>query len=63
MIVKPLLQVALIFWLLTLLLGAFVQMDATGAFVVDPVTPLVIEDVPQILLDLWRSPVVLGRWT
>ena len=61
LLVQPLLQVVLVFRLLALLLGSFMQMVAAGAFfVVDPITPLVIEDVPQILLDRWRSLAVLG---
>ena len=51
LLVQPLLQLVLVFRLLTLLLGPFVYMAAAGTFfVVDPITPLVIEDVPQILL-------------
>ena len=38
-------------------------MVVAGAFVIDPVTPLVIEDVPQILLDQRMSLTVPGRWT
>ena len=42
----------LVLWLLTLLLGAFVDMVAAGAFfVVDPIMPLIIKDVPQVPLD------------
>ena len=38
-------------------------MAAVGAFFIDPITPLAIEDVPQILLNRRRSLAVLGRWT
>ena len=41
-------------------------MAAAGAFVIDPITPLVIEDVPQILLNrrgAWpRLGGGLGAW-
>ena len=38
-------------------------MAAAGAFIIDPVTPLVVEDVPQILLGRRRSLAVPGRRT
>ena len=51
MLVKPLLQLVVVFWLLTLLLGACVYMAAAGVFfIVDPITTLFIEDVPQVPL-------------
>ena len=46
LLVKPFLQVALTLRLLALFLGFFMQMAAAGAFIIDPVTPLVVEDVP-----------------
>ncbi|XXG87666.1 hypothetical protein AAC387_Pa11g2297 [Persea americana] len=46
MLVKPFLQVALILRLLALLLGFLVQMTAARAFIINLVTPLVIEDMP-----------------
>ena len=62
MLVKPLLQLVVILWLLTLLLRAFVYMVAAGVFyVVDPITPLIIKDVPQIYLR--GSLALLGWWT
>ena len=49
--VEPLLQLDLVFRLLTPLLGACTYMAAAGAFfIMDPITPLIIEDVPQVLL-------------
>ena len=39
------------------------KMAAVRAFIVDPVTFLVIEDVSQILLDRRRSLAVHERWT
>ena len=38
-------------------------MAATGAFIVDPIMPLFIEYVPQVLFDRRRSLVLLGLWT
>ena len=39
-------------------------MAATGAFfVMDPITPLIIEEVPQIPLNRWGSLALLGWWT
>ena len=64
MLVKPLLQVVFVLWLLMLLLGSFMYMAAAGVFfIMDPITPLVIEYVPQILVDRWGSLAVLGWWT
>ena len=63
LLVKPFLQVALTLLLLALLLRFFMQVAAAGAFIIDPVTPLVVEDVPQILLGRRRSLAVPERWT
>ena len=72
--VEPLLELLLVFWYLALLLWPFMHMATAGVFfVVDPVTPLIIEDVPQVSLVGRRSLAVLGwrtrsmaahgRWT
>ena len=51
MLVKPLLKLVVVFRLLTLLLGASVYMAAAGVFfIVGPITPLIIEDAPQVSL-------------
>ena len=59
LLVKQLLQVAFTLWLLALLLGFFVQMAASQAFIINSVTPLVIEDMPLILLGRRRNLAVL----
>ena len=50
-LVKPLLQLGIVFRLLMLLLRACMYMAAAGAFfIVDPITPLIMKDVPQVAL-------------
>ena len=46
LLVKPFLQVALTLWLLARLIGFFFQMAAARAFIINSVTPLVIEEMP-----------------
>ena len=46
LLVKPFLQVALILRLLALLLGFFVHMAVARAFIINSVTPLIVEDMP-----------------
>ena len=50
-LVKPLLQLGIVFSLLALLLEAYMYMATTRAFfIVDPIMSLIIEDVPQVPL-------------
>ncbi|KAJ8624789.1 hypothetical protein MRB53_033319 [Persea americana] len=57
----PLLELLFVFWYLTLLLWLFMHMAATGVFFsVDPITPLIIENMPQVPLVSRRSLAVPG---
>ena len=64
MLVNPLLELLVIFWYLALLLWPFMHMAAAGVFfAMDPITPLIIEDVPQVSLVGRRSLAMPRRRT
>ena len=61
MLVEPLLELLVVFWYLALFLRAFMYMATVEVFfAVDPITPHIIEDVPQVSFVGWRNLAVLG---